>query len=100
MGYKGDNMNKILLIAILIFSSSVLAQVPALADPNTGKYLGNLSGNQYDPNSVSNPYGQYGSRYSQNSINNPYGKYGSQYSNSSPNNPYATGAPVIVAPNY
>lgn len=37
-----------------------------------GRYMGNLNGNQYDPNSVSNPYGRYGSPYSPDSINNPY----------------------------
>ena len=59
------------------------------------KYIGNLNSNQYDPNSVSNPYGKYGSKYSADSINNPYGKYGSKYSNESANNPYATNAPKI-----
>lgn len=54
-----------------------------------GKYLGNLNSNRYDPNSVSNPYGQYGSRYSPDSINNPYGQYGNPYSPNSVNNPYA-----------
>lgn len=69
-----------------------------LVDPSTGKYLGNLNSNQYDTNSVSNPYGRYGSKYSADSINNPYGKYGSKYSSQSPNNPYATQAPIIIAP--
>ena len=54
-----------------------------------GTYLGVLSNNQYDPNSVSNPYGKYGSPYSPSSVNNPYGKYGSPYSPSSINNPYS-----------
>lgn len=44
---------------------------PKLIDQN-GNYRGNLNGNQYDPNSVSNPYGRYGSKYSPDSINNPY----------------------------
>ena len=70
---------------------------PQIYSPN-GKYLGNLSSNPYDPNSVSNPYGTYGSPYSPNSIRNPYGQYGSPYSNTSPTNPYATQAPILVAP--
>jgi hypothetical protein len=53
-----------------------------------GKYLGNLNSNQYDPNSVANPYGRYGSPYSPDSINNPYGQYGNPYSPNSVNNPY------------
>lgn len=45
-----------------------------------GQFLGNLNANRFDPNSISNPYGQYGSRYSPNSINNPYSAYGNPYS--------------------
>lgn len=63
-----------------------------------GKYLGNLSSNPFDPDSVSNPFGRYGSPYSPESVNNPYGQYGSPYSPYSPWNPYATQAPVIVTP--
>ena len=82
------------LLAMLV-SAIVQAEPPHLRDRQTGKYLGNLSANPYDTNSVSNPYGRYGSEYSADSINNPYGKYGSQYSNDSPNNPYATNPPAI-----
>jgi hypothetical protein len=60
-----------------------------------GTYLGKLSDNRYDPDSVSNPYGRYGSPYSSTSINNPYSTYGSPYSSQSPNNPYATQAPLL-----
>src|SRR5687768_17493507 len=74
------------------------AETPQLRDRQTGKYLGNLSTNPYDPNSTSNPYGQYGSKYSPDSINNPYGKYGSPYSNDSATNPYATNSPAIIDP--
>lgn len=63
----------------------------------TGKYLGRLSANPYQADSVSNPYGTYGSRYSANSINNPYGQYGSPYSAKSASNPYTTGGPSVVA---
>ncbi len=45
-----------------------------------GQYLGNVNNNQYDPNSINNPYGKYGSKYSPNSINNQFGKYGNKYS--------------------
>lgn len=58
-------------------------------------YLGNTSPNQYDPDSINNPYGQYGSQYSPDSVNNPYGRYGSQYSNESATNPYAQNAPRL-----
>ena len=72
-----------------------IAAPPILVDRQSGKYLGNLSTNQFDPNSTSNPYGKYGSKYSPDSINNEYGKYGSPYSPDSANNPYATNPPAI-----
>jgi hypothetical protein len=59
---------------------------PKLYDAK-GKYLGRLSANKYDPESISNPYGRYGNKYSPDSINNPYGA----------GNPYNT-SPVYVAP--
>lgn len=84
-----------LLTALLLFVSlSAQAQPPILVSED-GKYLGTLSGNKYDADSTSNPYGRYGSKYSADSVNNPYGKYGSRYSNESANNPYATSAPRV-----
>lgn len=82
------------LLALLV-SGFTQAEPPHLVDHQTGKYLGNLSANQYDSNSVGNPYGRYGSEYSPDSIHNPYGQYGNRYSNDSPNNPYATNPPAI-----
>ena len=57
-------------------------------------YLGELSSNPYDADSVSNPYGKYGSPYSSDSINNPYGA-GNPYSPDSPNNPYGSGLNIF-----
>lgn len=82
-------------LLLLLFLSTV-TQAADLYDPENGKYLGKLGGNEYDSDSTSNPYGRYGSEYSSDSINNPYGQYGSKYSNKSPNNPYATHQPIII----
>jgi hypothetical protein len=87
-------MRYLILIAALFFST-VQAEPPKIYSQN-GQYLGTLSNNPYDRDSVSNPYGRYGSQYSSDSINNPYGKYGSQFSSQSPNNPYATSPPIII----
>ena len=84
------------IIILLLFTITTATSAVEIYDKETGKYLGQLGGNQYAPDSTSNPYGQYGSKYSPDSINNPYGTYGSEYSNSSPNNPYATNPPVII----
>ncbi len=60
-----------------------------------GEYLGKLSANQFDPESISNPVGVYGSPCSPKSVNNPVGRYGSTVSPESANNPLATNAPRI-----
>jgi len=81
------------------YSATSVANPYATAAPKIiaadGTYLGKLSSNPYDPQSVANPYGKYGSPYSPTSINNPYSQYGSPYSPVSPNNPYATKPPAL-----
>jgi hypothetical protein len=84
-------------LAVAAYASVASADDPFLVSPD-GTYLGKLNDNRYDPDSVSNPYGEYGSKYSPNSINNSYGEYGSRYSNKSPNNPYATEGPIVINP--
>jgi len=92
-------MKKIIFaVSSILFTTYLFAGPPILVDRQTGKYLGTLSNNRYDPDSVANPHGRYGSRYSPDSINNPYGQYGSRYSVDSANNPYATNPPVIIDP--
>ncbi len=85
-----------LLIAVLLIMTTPTVNTAELYDKETGKYLGQLGGSQYAPDSTNNPHGRYGSQYSPDSINNPYGNYGSKYSPNSPNNPYATNPPVII----
>ena len=48
------------VLGLGIAAISAEAQSPRIYGPD-GTYLGNLNRNQFDPNSVSNPYGQYGS---------------------------------------
>lgn len=63
-------------------------------------YLTNSAINttQYDPNSLSNPYGA-GSPYKVDGLMNPYSKYASKYSDQSWTNPYATNAPKLFDQN-
>ncbi|GGH46258.1 hypothetical protein GCM10008014_08810 [Paenibacillus silvae] len=64
---------------------------------NDGKtFLGTLSTNTYDLDSIFNKYGTYGSSYSLNSITNNYGTYGSDYSIESAYNKYATKPPILT----
>ena|SRR5947207_8138919 len=59
-------------------------------------YLGCLSCNNYQSDSVLNKFGAYGSRFQSESIFNTYGSFGSRYSSNSPCNPYASDPTVIV----
>jgi hypothetical protein len=59
------------------------------------QYLGRITGNRYDTNSLLNEYGPYGSKYSQTSIFNPYSPYGSPYGQFSVNNPYSSTPPQL-----
>jgi hypothetical protein len=65
---------------------------PQLYD-SQGNFHGNLNSNQFDPDSVANPYGRYGSQFSPDSINNPFGA-GSQFAPDSPNNQFGQGMRV------
>ena len=65
---------------------------PQLYD-SQGNYHGNLNSNQFDPNSVANPFGKYGSKFSPDSINNQFGA-GSRFSPDSPNNQFGQGMRV------
>ena len=62
---------------------------------NNGQFLGKLSLNIYDSESILNKYGKYGNPYSPTSIMNRYSTYGSPYSSLSPFNQYSFTPPVI-----
>jgi hypothetical protein len=76
-------MHVILLLSLLFFPLAAHAE-----------YLGNLSTNEFDPNSVANPFGA-GNPNSPNSVTNEFGIYGSPFSNQSTTNPHATEAPRL-----
>src|SRR5262245_58559224 len=62
---------------------------------NDGRYLGQYNLNEFDPNSVLNPFGRYGSEFSPDSINNPFGRYGSEFSPGSARNPFSVTPPTL-----
>ena len=66
--------------------------------PDNATYVGCLTCNEFDAESVCNQFGTYGSQYAASSIWNQYGTYGSQYSSSSPWNQYSMSGPVIIGP--
>ena len=62
-------MRKLATLISLFIATVANAAPPILIDQKTGHYLGNLSTNRDDPDSVSNPHGRYGSKTSEDSIN-------------------------------
>jgi hypothetical protein len=96
LSFWRDSMRKVAMLIFLFIATAVSASPPILIDQKTGQYLGNLSTNQNDPDSVGNPHGRYGSKDSEDSINNLSGKYGSPQGNDSMNNPYATNTPIVL----
>ena len=54
-------MRKITTLISLFIAISASAAPLILIDQETGQHLGNLSTNQDDPDSVSNPHRRYGS---------------------------------------
>jgi hypothetical protein len=68
----------------------------AIVFANDGQYLGKVTSNTFDLESLGNQYGRYGSEYSSTSIFNKYGKYGGEYAALSPFNPYTSTPPILV----
>jgi hypothetical protein len=62
---------------------------------NDGQYLGKLTTNTFDSDSILNEFGPYGNEYSPTSIFNEYSTYGSEFSSDSPFNEYSTTPPKI-----
>lgn len=60
-----------------------------------GQFLGRITDNLYDRESMSNQYGPYGSVYSPTSIFNQYSQYGSPYGVYSPYNQYSNTPPKL-----
>lgn len=63
------------------------------AQDNT--FLGKLTANRFDSESIFNKFGQHGNKFSQVSIFNKFSKYGSQFSNWSPFNKFSRTPPKI-----
>ncbi|MBW4674712.1 MAG: hypothetical protein KME52_11980 [Desmonostoc geniculatum HA4340-LM1] len=61
-----------------------------------GSYLGLVTSDQYDQESICNRYGDYGSPYQANSIFNKYGTYGGEYSQLGAYNKQAGRPPALV----
>ena len=66
-----------------------------LGNPATNQFLGKVSSNRVDSDSICNRVGDYGSRVSELSLLNRIGDYGSRISDFSANNPHAQYPPIL-----
>lgn len=79
-----------------IEETKIKGPLSLIADDNDYTFLGKLTTNIYDSDSIYNEYGTYGSKYSTKSIWNDYSNYGGEYSSYSPFNSYSLNPPYIV----
>ena len=71
----------------------------AIIIANDNQFLGKISKNQFDLDSINNQFGTYGSEFSLYSIFNQFGTYGSEFSSLSPFNKFTSTPPKIYKEN-
>ncbi len=76
-------------------SQGVTASGESYLIAQDGQFLGKITTNKYDTQSILNKYGSFGSKYSTTSIFNQYSQYGSKYGSYSINNPYCSQPPKL-----
>ncbi len=77
-------------------SGNIVGPLSLYSDETVREYLGKLTSNEYDSDSIFNEYGAYGSKYRMYSIWNEYGAYGSEYRLYSAFNKYTSTPPLII----
>jgi len=76
-------------------SKEIVSTGDSYLQAQDNQFLGTITSNKYDNDSILNKYGTYGSKYSTTSIFNSYSQYGSKYGSYSINNPYCTVPPKL-----
>jgi len=71
----------------------------AILIANDNQFLGKISKNKFDSDSINNQFGTYGSEFSLYSIFNQFGTYGSEFSSLSPFNKFTSTPPKIYKEN-
>lgn len=92
-------MRKLLLLlftVIMIVSTLSAQNMHLYGGKNHDVYLGCLTSNEYDSESVWNSYGTYGSKHNTKSIWNNYGTYGGKYGTYSPWSTTCSTPPIVV----
>ncbi len=83
-------------LAFAVVLTPVAANAQTIIMGGDGSYLGLVSSDQYNQESICNRYGDYGSPYQANSIFNKYGTYGGEYSQLGAYNKQAGRPPAVV----
>ncbi|MEX5576215.1 hypothetical protein [Pseudophaeobacter sp. A-200-2] len=107
MAFEEDKTKALLeklLVDLYGAASSDAATIPekhggSYLEADDKQFLGKVTSNKFDTESILNQYGPYGSKYSNTSIFNPYCPYGGQYGRFSPENPYTTTPPKLIINN-
>lgn len=78
-------MRKLFLAMALLSSTGAAAE----------DYIGNLSGNRFDPDSINNPWSKWNNCFYADSPCNRFGPYGNRFSPYSMNNRFSTEGPRV-----
>ena len=81
------------VVIAVSFALEANAQV-VVVDQSTGRVVGTLNGNKYDPHSIANQYSNIMNPYSPGRLTNPYSSTVNPYMPGSVNNPYSVPVPA------
>lgn len=81
------------VVIAVSFALEANAQV-VVVDQSTGRVVGTLNGNKYDPDSIANQYSNIRNPYSPDSLANPYSSTTNPYMPGSVTNPYSVPVPT------
>jgi glutaredoxin-related protein len=92
----GNDINSIINKRFSLKESNIRsAKGESFLIANDNEYLGKLTSNEYDSDSLLNQFGPYGNEFSPKSIFNEFGTYGSEFSSLSPFNKFTSTPPKI-----
>jgi hypothetical protein len=95
--YALKNNYNALLSGQIIESETQARQLQreSFIEAEDGTFLGKLTPNKFDSESIFNKFGAYGNKFAQTTIFNKFSDYGSQFSNLSPYNKFSNAPPKV-----
>jgi hypothetical protein len=82
--------------SLFSFCHKALADIPLIVFSADGAFLGEVSDDNFNDNSICNRFGKYGDRFSNMSMLNRFSDYGDQFSDISAYNPNAQSPPALI----